>query len=74
MNLLTTTEVATSLGVTPRRVLALIQSGRLRAQKAGRDWLIKSADLDKVRERKAGRPSTPAAAEALGAAQKENEE
>lgn len=52
----TTTEAAAALGVTPRRVVALIGAGRLPATKLGRDWLIRSTDLAKVRERKAGRP------------------
>jgi len=47
---------AKALGVTPRRVLALIQSGRLPARKLGRDWIISDRDLKKVMVRKPGRP------------------
>jgi excisionase family DNA binding protein len=54
---LTTTEAATALGITPRRVVALIHSGRLRATKRGRDWSITPKALEAVRERKAGRPA-----------------
>lgn len=39
-----------------RRVLALITSGRLPAQRVGREWLIKVSDLSKVAHRKPGRP------------------
>jgi excisionase family DNA binding protein len=45
------------LNVTPRRVVALIKSGRLRATMHGRDWLIAAADLAAVRDRKPGRPA-----------------
>jgi excisionase family DNA binding protein len=53
--LITTKEAAKELGVTVRRVQALIKAGRLRAKKMGRDWIIRMADLDKVRVRKPGR-------------------
>jgi len=56
MNLLTTKEVAEKLGVSVRRVHALIQAERLPAQKFGRDYLIKENDLKLVAERKPGRP------------------
>ena len=54
--LLTTKEVAERLGVTPSRVRALIQSGRLPSQQYGRDHLIKESDLKLVQDRKPGRP------------------
>lgn len=57
MNYLTTKEVAEKLGVTLRRVQAMIESGRLPAQKFGRDYMIKETDLKLVAERKVGRPS-----------------
>jgi excisionase family DNA binding protein len=38
---LTTTEAAELMQITPRRVRALIHSGRLRAKKVGRDWQIR---------------------------------
>jgi excisionase family DNA binding protein len=56
MNLLTTKEVAGRLGVSVRRVHALIQDGRLPAEKYGRDYLINERDLKLVAERKPGRP------------------
>jgi excisionase family DNA binding protein len=55
--LITTKEAAKELGVTMRRVQALIKAGRLPAQKMGRDWIIRMVDLDKVRVRKPGRPA-----------------
>ena len=53
---ITTKEAAKKLGVTVRRVQALIKAGRLSAQKMGRDWIIRKTDLDKVRVRQPGRP------------------
>lgn len=52
----TTAEAAAKLNVTPRRVVALIQAGRLRATKHGRDWIITAADLAAVKHRPPGRP------------------
>ena len=54
--MLTTTQAAKRLGITPRRLRVLIEQNRLPAQKVGRDWLIAEADLALVAERKAGRP------------------
>jgi excisionase family DNA binding protein len=56
MKLLTTKEVAGRLGVSVRRVHALIQAERLRAEKFGRDYMIKEEDLEPVQDRKPGRP------------------
>jgi excisionase family DNA binding protein len=56
MDYLTTKEVAEKLGVTLRRVQAMIESGRLPAQKFGRDYMIKPQDLKLVENRKVGRP------------------
>jgi excisionase family DNA binding protein len=56
MEFLTTLEVAEKLGVTRRRVLALIESGRLPATKFGRDYMIREKDLKLVENRKVGRP------------------
>jgi excisionase family DNA binding protein len=55
--LLTTPQVAERLGVTVRRVQALIKAGRLPSQQFGRDHLIKESDLALVENRKPGRPS-----------------
>lgn len=56
MKLLTTKEVAGRLGVSVRRVHALIQAERLPAEKFGRDYMIKEEDLKLVQDRKPGRP------------------
>jgi excisionase family DNA binding protein len=55
---LTTVEAADRLGITPRRVRALIQSEQLPAEKKGRDYLIEEKDLRLVKNRKPGRPKT----------------
>ena len=52
--ILTVAQAAESLGVTPRRVLALIATGRLAAVKFGNQWAIAPADLVSVRHRKPG--------------------
>ena len=56
MNLLTTNEVAERLGVTVKRVQAMIRNERLPAEKRGRDYFIREADLKLVEDRKPGRP------------------
>ena len=56
---LTTTQAAERLGVTPRRVAALITAGRLPANQFGGSWMIQEADLALVAERKVGRPPKP---------------
>jgi excisionase family DNA binding protein len=53
---LTTVEAADKLQITARRVRALIQSGKLPAEKKGRDYLIDEKDLRLVKNRKPGRP------------------
>jgi excisionase family DNA binding protein len=57
--LLTTTAAAAELGVTPGRVRAMITAGRIKAIRAGRDWLIEPRALSAVRDRKPGRPHAP---------------
>ena len=54
--LLSTRETGKRLGISPLRVRQLILNGRLPASKFGRDWMIKEKDLDKVKNRKPGRP------------------
>jgi excisionase family DNA binding protein len=54
--MLTTPEVAKRLGISTRRVLALIHAGRLPSQQFGRDHLVKESDLKLVENRKHGRP------------------
>ena len=56
MELLTTKQAAEKLGITPRRVQALVTAGRLPATKFGRDYMIKESDLKLVQDRKVGRP------------------
>ncbi len=55
--LLSTTEVAERLGITSIRIRAMIRDGKLPAQKIGRDFVIKGADLELVKDRKPGRPA-----------------
>jgi excisionase family DNA binding protein len=56
---LSTIQAAELLGVSTRRVQALISTGLLNANKMGRDWLISEAEVQRFaqHERKAGRPS-----------------
>jgi len=57
-DLITTEEAAEELGVTSRRVLTLIRSGRLPSRTVGKSrlHLIARADLELVRNRPNGRP------------------
>jgi excisionase family DNA binding protein len=54
---LTTAQAAARLGVSVRRVQAMISAGRLVATRVGRDWLIAPEALAPLRMRKPGRPS-----------------
>ena len=56
--MITATDAANRLGVTRGRVIQLINAGRLPAEKVGMQYLIKPADLAKVKDRKPGRPRT----------------
>lgn len=56
MSDLTTKQASEILGVSRRRVIALIEQGRLKARKFSNVYMIASKDLDAVRERKNGRP------------------
>ncbi len=51
---MTTQQVAEELGVSVRRVQAMIVSGRLRARKVGRSYTVHARDVERVRERKPG--------------------
>ena len=55
--ILTTNQVAEILGVSLRRVQALIADGRLPSQQIGREHLIKASDVKLVENRTVGRPS-----------------
>lgn len=57
VNLMTVKDAASELGISTGRVRVMITSGRLSAEKVGTQWLIKPKDLEKVRNRKPGRPS-----------------
>lgn len=54
--LISTKEAAEKLGISLRRVQALVTSGRLPAQKIGNSYVMREDDLALVKERKAGRP------------------
>jgi excisionase family DNA binding protein len=54
--LLSTTTAAARLGISARRVVALIDTGRLPAIRVGRSWVIRAADLAKVADRPNGWP------------------
>ena len=54
--LLSVKQTAAALGVNRQRVQQLIESKRLPAEKVGTYYVIREADLELVRERKAGRP------------------
>jgi len=56
MSDLTTKEVSEILGVSRRRVIALIEQGRLKARKFSNVYMIAPRDLEAVRDRKSGRP------------------
>ena len=56
MSALTTLEVAAKLGVSKRRVIALIEAGRLPAERFGNAYVINESDLKLVEDRKPGRP------------------
>jgi excisionase family DNA binding protein len=53
---LTTDQAAKKLGVSIRRVVALINSGNLPSSRIGRSHVIKESDLKIVENRKTGRP------------------
>lgn len=59
MNLITTAEAATKLGVHQTRVQVLIRSGRLPAQMIGGTYILNESDLALVANRKVGRPPKP---------------
>ena len=56
MSMIGTQKAAELLGVSQRRVSALIESGKLKASRVGNMWVIAPADLEAVRVRKPGRP------------------
>lgn len=62
--MLTTKQAAEELGVSPRRVTSLIESGALTAQKFGRSWMVDEASVRQraQTEHRAGRPCAQEAA------------
>jgi excisionase family DNA binding protein len=55
MKLLTTQQTSKLLGITPRRVIALVHAGRLPSQRFGKMHLIDPGDLPLVLDRPPGR-------------------
>lgn len=55
--MLTTMEVATRLGISQRRVVALITSGRLPSQRVGKMHVVREKDLKLIEDRPPGRPA-----------------
>ncbi len=65
MKILNTSEAAERLGISTRRVIALIDEGKLTAKKVGRDYIIEEDALTAVTVYgKAGRPPQKAAKKA----------
>lgn len=56
MSDLTTKQASEILGVSRRRVIALIEQGKLKARKFSNVYVIAPKDLAAVRDRKNGRP------------------
>jgi excisionase family DNA binding protein len=55
-DLISSKEAAEKLGLSLRRVQALITSGKLPAQKIGNSYVVNEKDLELVKERTPGRP------------------
>lgn len=53
---MTTVEAGKRLGVGTQRVRDLIENGRLKAQKYGRDWMIEESEVASFKRGKPGRP------------------
>ncbi len=58
MELLTTKQAGEILGISRRRVIALIEQGKLKAKKFSNVYAISPSDVASVRDRKNGRPHT----------------
>ena len=59
-DLLTLAQAARRLGVSRQRLHALIQAGRLPAERLGHAWVIRAADLAVHAPRRPGRPKKSA--------------
>lgn len=55
-DVLTVSQAASFLRVTPRRIQALINAGALPAERFGRSWMIRHADLRAYHPKPPGRP------------------
>jgi excisionase family DNA binding protein len=60
MKFISTKEAARIIGVSQRRVQQFVTQGRLQAHKVAGVWLVNQDDLDKVKNRKNGRPKKEA--------------
>lgn len=58
MEQLTTKQASEILGVSRRRVIALIEQGKLKARKFSNVYVISPKDLDTIKKRKYGRPES----------------
>jgi excisionase family DNA binding protein len=57
VTILSCKDAAQRLGLSVRRVQALILAGKLPAEKFGNVYMIREKDLAKVQDRKPGRPA-----------------
>ena len=57
-DLISTKEAAEKLGLSIRRVQALITEGRLPALKIGNSYVVNEKDLELVKQRTPGRPKS----------------
>jgi excisionase family DNA binding protein len=58
MEQLTTKQASEILGVSRRRVIALIEQGKLKARKFSNVYVIMPKDLEAIKKRKNGRPES----------------
>ena len=54
MEYITTEKAAEILGVSRSRILALINEGRIHAEKVGRDWIIDPEEIDNFERKPQG--------------------
>lgn len=61
MGKMTVPQAAAMLGMHRTRIWQLVKSGKLIAEKTGRDWLIEDADVERLKaepRKRVGRPRT----------------
>ncbi len=56
---LSITEAAKRMNISRQRLTVLVQQGRIPARRFGKQYLIRASDLNRLAERKAGRPQKP---------------